>query len=303
MDLRLDHLNSFMKVAETGSFSAAAINLKKSQGAISQQIAHLEKYFGAVLFNRTIKGVSLTEEGKVLLKRSKEIFELIESTQRDIDEMKDEHRGRITIAASTIPGEHVLPRIVSQFKQEYPQVQIEIEPSASVLSLMKLEENKVDFAAIGSPLGSADKFETIILAEEELVVIVAPNDPLANLKEIEPSVIVKHPFIARSKDSGTRIESEKILQAAGVSPPDLQIHLELATTEAVITAVAEGSGVSIISSIAARKAAAAKRIKILTMVGTNPPSRNIFLYRLRKKTHDPIQALFWNQVMIYVKNN
>jgi len=296
MDLRLEILKSFLKVAELGSFSGAAIQLKKSQGGISQQIASLEEYFGAELFKRTMKGVKLTEEGKVLVKRAKELFELLDLAQKEINELKDENRGKILIAASTIPGEHLLPVIISAFKSQNPQINFELESSDSELSLRKLEEKQVDFAAVGINMMTLQKFDSVELAREQLVVIMSPEHPLAEKKQIHIQDLLQYPFVTRDSTSGTRIETEKLLEKAGLVPSQLQIHLTLATTESVITAVSEGLGISMISSIAAFKAAAANRIKATPLKIPSPPVRSLYLVRLKQKSQDRLLDLFWEFV-------
>ncbi|MHC1591251.1 MAG: LysR substrate-binding domain-containing protein, partial [Candidatus Helarchaeales archaeon] len=146
------------------------------------------------------------------------------------------------------------------------------------------------------------KFEMIELTREELVVIASMNHPLAKKSVIELEEILKYPFITREPTSGTRIETERLLRHAGIEPAQLRIHLEFATTEAIITAVSEGIGISIISSIAAFKAAAANRIKAIRIQVIPSPVRSLYLVRMRQKTSDRLLDLFWNFVKDYVKS-
>ena len=101
--------------------------------------------------------------------------------------------------------------------------------------------------------------------EEQLVLIVPCNHELAKPKSVKLTEIVKYPFINREETSGTRKEIERLLENNKISLAQLKIALELGSTESVITAVSEGRGISIISSIAAKKAQAAGLVKIVRL--------------------------------------
>lgn len=262
--LNIQFLETFVRIAEFGSFSKTAINLNLSQSAVSQQMEVLEKQFGAKLFNRSIKGVELTEEGKILLKYSKIILDCLKLARKEIEDSLGEIKGVLKISSSTIPGEHLLPKFFINFKKKYPNVDYQTEVNDSEISIRKLRDGLVDLAAVGS-LESEKEFEYIVLAEEELVLAVPANHELAKTDIVDPKKIMKYPYLMREKTSGTRKESEKILKEAGISIKDLQVVAELNTTESILTAVSEGLGISLISSIAASKFEKTGLIKCLKL--------------------------------------
>lgn len=306
MKLSLDFIKTFTKIAEYGSFSKTAAKLNITQSAISQQIESLESFFETKLFNRKIKGVELTEEGKILLKRCKIILDNIELAKNEIENSLKEIKGTLRISASTIPGEHILPKYISKFKELYPNTSFQIEVNDSEISITKLLKDQTDFAAVGSlfEYNSEGKIETISLAEEALYIVVPINHELANKERVEAKDILKYPFILREPTSGTRKESEKILKALGISIDDLNISLELTTTESILTAVSEGMGISLISSIAASKSEAAGLVKCLKFPENIPFKRQLYLVKLRgNKNEKRIIAAFWEFIRNSAQNN
>jgi DNA-binding transcriptional LysR family regulator len=297
MSLKLNFLKTFTKIVEFGSFSKTAQHLDISQSAISQQIEVLENFFGVKLFERSIKGVELTEEGKILLKHVKSILGTLKIAKMEIMRSAGELRGIVRISSSTIPGEHILPKFTIKFREQYPNVTFRIEVNDSDISLMKLRNEDVDLAAVGS-LDENDEFDNLVLAEEELVLAVPKDHALANREVIDLREISNYSYISRETTSGTRRESEKLMIKAGISPEDLQIVGELNTTESVLTAVSEGLGISLISTIAASKAEKTGVIKCLQL--QDPVSAKRKLYLVRRK-HDSVpqnQLLdeFWDFV-------
>jgi DNA-binding transcriptional LysR family regulator len=289
--LRLECLKTFMWVIKIGSFSATAKELRLSQATVSNHIATLENYFGAKLLNRTLKGVKLTEAGRILKESAEKIMREIDDAKAQISTIKNEPIGVIRIAASTIPGEHVIPSLIAEFIKRYPRVSFKIKPMDSMNGLKSLEENIVDFAAVGSLIGFEEEFEKIELTEEELVLIVPPNHELEKKESVKLHEILKYPYINREETSGTRKEVERMLERSGIHPQELNTVLELGSTEAVITAVSDGWGVSIISSIAAEKAQEARLVKALK-IDEAESTRKLYIIRPKKKLNK-VCGTFW----------
>lgn len=297
MSLNLHFLETLTKIVEFGSFSKTAQHLNLSQSAISQQIDVLEKYFGVKLFERSIKGVELTEQGKILLKYSNLIQESLLNAKKEILDSLGEIKGTIKISSSTIPGEHILPKYIIKCKKKYPSINFQIEVNDTEISLTKLKNEVVDLAAVGS-LDDEKGFEIIDLAEEELVLAVPKDHELARegLNNIDD--ILKYSYIFRESTSGTRKESEKILEKAGIKSKDLQIVGELNTTESILTAIAEGLGISIVSYIAASKIEKSGLIKCLRLPNIST-KRKLYLVKKRGKEETESSPLktFWEFVM------
>lgn len=290
--LRLEYLKTFLALVKTGRFLAAAKELHLSQATVTNHIAILEKHFDAKLLNRTAKGVELTPAGKILKDRAEKIINEIENAKVQISLLKHEIAGLIKIVASTIPGEHIIPSLIAEFKKKHPAVDFNIMITDTVNALICLEKNMADFAAVGSLIGYEEKFEKIELAEEELVLIVPRNHELEKRESIKLHEILKYPYINREETSGTRKEVAKMLKESRIRPQELNTVFELGSTQAVITAVAEGRGISIISSIAARKAEMSGLIKAIKISHVKN-TRKLYIVRQKKELDKACQT-FWD---------
>ncbi len=289
--MRLDYLKTFLTVAKTRSFSTAAKELNITQGAVSHHIAALESTFDAKLFKRAANGVEVTDAGAILAETAEKILAEVEGTKAKISATKHRLAGIIRINASTIPGEHIIPRLVAEFQKQYPDVKFKIKAEDSVNSLLNLQAGDVDFAAVGTIKGYNEKFDAIELGKEELVLIVPVGHELAGRKSVKLAQILNYPYINREETSGTRKEIERMLEDSGISPSKLKTKMELASTESVITAVSEGQGVSILSSIASKKALAAGLVKVVRIGGVNS-TRKLYMVR-QKRALLKISEAFW----------
>lgn len=289
--IRLDYFKTFLTVAKTHSFSVAAKELGASQGTVSHHIAALEEYFDAELFKRTSNGVDVTDAGETVRETAEKILSEAHGTKAKISSAKQNLSGIIRIAASTIPEEHIIPGLIAKFKKKHPAVNFKIRAEDSLTSLESLEAENVDFAAVGTTQGYEEKLDFVQVGEEELVLIVPCNHPLAHSKVAALTELAQYPFISREETSGTRKEIERLLQNNNFSIQRLIVGLELGSTESVITAVSEGRGVSIISSIAAQKAQAAGLVRTVKIKEAKD-TRKLYLSRKKKPMLKNAEA-FW----------
>ena len=117
--MNIEYLGNYIKLTQYKSFSKLAAELPISQSTISHQISQLEKDFGGVvLINRTTKKFELTRAGKLLLKHAEEIIDLYDSCKLEISKLPDEMKENIIISASTIPGSHILPKFIANFRSK-----------------------------------------------------------------------------------------------------------------------------------------------------------------------------------------
>jgi LysR family transcriptional regulator, transcriptional activator of the cysJI operon len=290
--IRLDYLKTFLTVAKTHSFSTAAKELKTSQGTVSHHIATLEEYFDAELFKRTANGVDVTDAGDTVKGTAEKILQQTHDAKVKISSAKQVLTGTISIAASTIPEEHIIPSLIAEFQKHHPTVKFKIKTEDSINSLNSLQAHAVDFAAIGTIQGYEEKFDYLQVGEEELVLISPCNHPLAKQENVKFAEITKYPFISREETSGTRKEIERLFENNNMSIATLKVALELGSTESVITAVSEGRGISIISSIAAKKAQAAALVKIIKIREASKNPRKIYIAKPKGSLLKASEA-FW----------
>ena len=250
--MNLKQLEAFVQVAEGGSFSKAAKELFLTQPTISSHISSLERELNARLFVRNTKEVSLSEDGIKLYKYAKQMLDL----QREIEVtfgMDEEGESRaVTIAASTIPAQYLLPEVLTRFSERYPQEQIRIQETDSSKVVMQIVDHRVDIGFTGTVL-EKKHCKYIPFYKDELV-IITPNTPkyqeLAQGNKEDISWIKKEHVIMREEGSGTRKEAELQLKGAGVKFAGLDIIASIENQETIKKSVRQGMGISVLSKLA-----------------------------------------------------
>ena len=250
--MNLKQLEACVQVAEGGSFSKAAKELFLTQPTISSHISSLERELNARLFVRNTKEVSLSEDGIKLYKYAKQMLDL----QREIevtfgmDEEGESHA--VTIAASTIPAQYLLPEVLTRFSERYPQEQIRIQETDSSKVVMQIVDHRVDIGFTGTVL-EKKHCKYIPFYKDELV-IITPNTPkyqeLAQGNKEDISWIKKEHVIMREEGSGTRKEAELQLKGAGVKFAGLDIIASIENQETIKKSVRQGMGISVLSKLA-----------------------------------------------------
>lgn len=250
--MNLKQLEAFVQVAEGGSFSKAAKELFLTQPTISSHISSLERELNARLFVRNTKEVSLSEDGIKLYKYAKQMLDLqrkIEVTF-GMDEEGESHA--VTIAASTIPAQYLLPEVLTRFSERYPQEQIRIQETDSSKVVMQIVDHRVDIGFTGTVL-EKKHCKYIPFYKDELV-IITPNTPkyqeLAQGNKEDISWIKKEHVIMREEGSGTRKEAELQLKGAGVKFAGLDIIASIENQETIKKSVRQGMGISVLSKLA-----------------------------------------------------
>ena len=121
-----NHLRTFIAVARFGSFTRAAWQLCITQPAVSGHIAALEEALGAKLFNRTGREIVLTDSGRVVLKAAHDIMDRLDLMQRELEDITTLKGGTIRIGASRIIGVYLLPKIVTAFREKFPEIEFHV---------------------------------------------------------------------------------------------------------------------------------------------------------------------------------
>lgn len=251
--MNISYLKTFVAVAKLKSFSKAAQELRITQPAVSFQIHSLEKEVKEVLFDRSGQNIALTEAGEIFLKYAEQIVELSEKLIDEISELRMLVRGRLEIGASNIPGEYILPVFLSEFKSSYPDVEIRLSvyDTQEVISLLLAHEINLGFC------GALAKAVPIIFEEfayDEIVIAMPPDHPLAGRKNLSLKELTKYPLIMREQGSGTRKVFLEALKKQGLEESDLNIALELGSTQAVLSALSAGNTIAPISIYAVKDA-------------------------------------------------
>ncbi len=252
--MKIEFLRNFIKLAQYKNFSELAVDLDISQSTLSNQISQLEKEFGnSTLIDRTTRKFDLTESGKIFLEFAKKFVDLYDTCKKQLLEISlGAPTETIIITASTLPGSHVLPKFIANFREKNSNVDLKIVINNSSKSLENLKKGNADFAGIGSFMTyNKDDFEFIKIGEDSLVFICSPKHELLERdKQIALKDLIQHPFIMREDGSGTR----DVIERQFPEFPRLNVKLVINDNESIVSAVSASNYISILSESIAKKA-------------------------------------------------
>jgi len=251
--VNLSHLLTFRTVVESGSFSKAANLLGLSQPAVSAQVRALEDEVGESLLDRSHRRIELTEAGELLLPAARSILEAVEAAEQLLHERGGQIAGTLVIAASTIPGNHLVSRLMGSFLQAYPQVKLVLSITDTTRAIEAVHAGQAHLAIVGARIDQ-HAMDYRQIGTDELIVITAPSDPLAERTELGFSDLSDRRWILRPEQSGTRQVTDAVLVAAGLDSQKLDVALTLSSDEAIITAVEAGLGIAMMSRLVANRA-------------------------------------------------
>src|SRR5436190_10251951 len=191
---QLPHLETFAKAAELNSFTAAGRALRLTQAAISQRIQALERVVGVSLFLRQGGRVLLTEAGQRLYPFSQRILALHQEAREEVSGQKARVSGELALAASSIPGEHLLPGILSGFRKRYPHIQVRASVRDSRDVLSQVERGQAHLGMLGMKSDNPH-LEFKPFACDKMAVVVPAKHAWAGRKRVSLRQLCEQPLI------------------------------------------------------------------------------------------------------------
>jgi DNA-binding transcriptional LysR family regulator len=265
--MNLDHVRSFLEVIKRGSLSEAARALGVSQPAVSNQIKGLERELGMALLIRGERGVvSLTAAGEVFLAFAKQVAAVHEEMLQQLSHIKEEVSGELVIAASTTPGEFILPQLLTDFKARYPQVEAKVTIADTGDVVEKVLGRECDIGFIGAPI-ERPRLTLTPLIKDEIVLAVYPDHPFARQKAIRLEELHGQRLILREEGSGTRRSLQQLLAKRGKKLPENNVVLVLGSTHAVIEAIQARLGIGFVSAFAVSRLQASGQLCTVPIAG------------------------------------
>jgi len=292
----LHQLSLFLAVAETGSISAAARLRNISQPVLSLHVRSLEEYFEVPLLDRIGRGVQLTEAGQLLVQKIRAVLGSVQEMKDGMVEWKSLSRGFLKIGGSTTPGVYLLPKILGQFKVQFPGIELDLLIGNTAQVEQWVMENTLSLGVIGKKTTVID-LDAVPFVKDELVVIAPRNHLLVKRKSIRTKDLPDYPFIIREEGSNTRQTYEDVLKKKGIK---LNIALELGSTEAIKQAVSAGLGISIVSPLCIQSERKHKDLHILR-VSDADFVRQFHIISLRGKHLSPGTQRFLDQLKAYAE--
>lgn len=201
------------------------------------------------LLDRTGNHVVLTPAGKVLQRRAQELADIAEAARSDIAVFSGTHAGELRAGASTSIAQYVLPKLLGAFKLENPKVQLNIQSGNTEQIVDSLTFGKIAIGLIEGPaLRKGVRTEPFM--EDELILIFSSDHPWADKENITIDDLRNSPFVLRERGSGTRRVLETALVKCGLRQKDMNVVMELDSTEAIISSVESGLGIGFVTRAA-----------------------------------------------------
>ena len=251
--MRLEQLQAFLAVAESGSFQQAARHCNITQSTVSRQIQSLETQLGLSLFHRSTPA-KLTVAGEHLLGRARSICLEWESATLELAELAAGKQTELCIAAIQSACSTYLPPIIQKFCQDYPHIQLRVTSLGSDRALKVLRDGLVDVAIVMHNRWMTEKAETTIrqLYDEPIDVLLAANHPLARYSSVPWAELAKYPQVVFKDGYGMQRIVQEQFQRQGL---EMKAALELNTLDAFRGIVKQGNMVALLPQAAILTAA------------------------------------------------
>jgi DNA-binding transcriptional LysR family regulator len=263
----LDQLHTFLEIVRLKSFSKAAQTCFRTQPAISAQVRQLEQELGAPLFDRLGTRISLTPAGRIFGEYAEQILEL--------DRVP---RGELLIAANESTCIYVLPEVFSQFKNEFPNVQLQVDRSYGSRVVEAVLDNQADFGITQLPV-EEKKLEVMKVHSDEVKLLLPPDHPLVSRKSVTCRDVASFPLLL-PKSGTTRNRLNVWLEPV---EDMLQISMELDSTEMIKRFVMARLGLSFLAASNCAEEVASHRL-VTASLGPEPMIRRLALIYRKDKS-------------------
>lgn len=258
----LEEFLVFKDVAYTGNITRTSERLHMSQPSVSIHIQNLEKEYGTQFLDRTNRGVTLTESGEVFYGYAKEIVQLICEAREAVLKAATCHHG-IRIGATFTIGEYLLPFFLREYYTNEQDADIDVQIADTEILAREIMDKRLHVALIEGPVPDDPNFTVETFWHDELVVVVPSDHPWSTSQSISFSELASETLITREQGSGTRKVMELALARSGFNHQDLNIRLELGSTQAIKQAVRCHMGVAVISALTVQEECRLKQMTAL----------------------------------------
>ena len=245
--MTLRHMRIFQKIYETQSVTRAAEALHMTQPAVTRALQELEKYYGLRLFERLNRRLTVTEAGRRMYDYALHLTETFDTMEKSLRDW--ERQGVLRVGASVSLGCSLLPQLARTFQEEHPGVEVRVRIANGELLRRDLLENRLDRALLEGEENGADLMLTPFAAGE-MALIVPPGHPLARAGGATLAQAAAYPLLLRETGSATRRFLDQLLMSRGLA---VQPVWESASTQALLSAVREGLGITLVPWALARQ--------------------------------------------------
>lgn len=203
MEIRV--LRYFLTVVREESITKASDVLHITQPTLSRQLSQMEEELGVKLFHRGARKISLTNEGILLRRRAEEILQLVDKTEKELVEQEEQIEGKVSIGCGEIASVQLLPELFRAFREKYPRVKFDIFTATADLVKEQMDRGLLDLGLLLEPI-DVEKYDFIRIGmKENWVVLMRPDDPLAEKESVTAKDLISQPLILPRR---IRVQSE-----------------------------------------------------------------------------------------------
>ena len=272
-----DQLHTFLEIVRLKSFSKAAQTCYRTQPAISAQVRQLEQELRADLFERFGSRISLTTAGKIFADYAEQMLDLRRRAQDVIAELETNPRGELVIAGNEATCIYVLPKVFSEYRRQFPSVQLQVLRSYGSRVVEAVMENSADFGLVQLPV-EEKRLQVVNIYRDEIRLIVPAGHPLADRTSVTPQDVTES-YLVLPKYGKTRTRLNEWLE---VVEEDIRIAMELDSTEMMKHFVIAGVGVSFVAASNCREEIAAGKLVAIPLAPEPMVRRLGLIYRKDK---------------------
>lgn len=273
----LDQLHTFLEIVRLKSFSKAAQTCFRTQPAISAQIRQLEQELNTSLFERLGTRIQLTAAGRIFCEYADQILDLRRRAQNSINELERVPRGELVIAANEATCIYVLPTVFSDYKKRFPNVQLLVDRSYGGHVVEAVLDNLADFGFTQLPVAEK-KLQVLPIYTDEIKLLAPAGHALASRRSVTCAEVAVYPLLL-PKGGATRAKLNQWLEPV---EDDLQISMELDSTEMIKRFVLAGLGLSFMASSHFQEGVDAKHYVAISLA-PEPVMRRLGLIYRRDK--------------------
>jgi DNA-binding transcriptional LysR family regulator len=241
--MEIRQLRYLVTIVETGGFTRAAERVHVAQPGVSAQIRQLERELGQELLDRSGRTVRLTDAGEAVLPHARAALRAIDDLRDVADEMAGLMRGRVRLGMVTSCGVPDMPALLERFHRVHPGIDISLVEDNSHALMDQVRDGTLDVALVALGMRDPEGLTLSVIADEELVAVVAYGEPLSKQDTVGLGVLVDHTWISMPAGSGMRGVLDELCTAAGVKP---RIALEATNPQMLAELAARGLGVAIV---------------------------------------------------------
>jgi len=280
MDIR--QLRVFLAVHDAGTLTGAARRLGIAQPSVSQQVRKLEDDLGTRLLDRTVRGIRLTDSGRLLLPRARRIVEELDLVHGAIARELERGSGRLVLGAIPTVAPYVLPAAIGALRDALPELAITIREAFTEDLVAALVADEIDCALLSTPVAH-DALDVRVIGAEEMLLVMPGDHPLAGASHVPWSRLAQEPTVVLHEMHCLGRQIQGFCAARGAAQSVVCRTAQLAT---VFELVGAGLGISIVPAMAAAGDARGGRLSFAAITdvgGYEPvlPKREIAIARRR----------------------